>query len=104
MSPYCRTCDSQYSITQTNQNSIQKQIQNQVHVSQSLYSSTKSSLNSYINNSNEGKKHDSYERYLLKKKGKVVSQYGKKIDVPLHGNKSQSLGLTSYNNNCNLCN
>ena len=104
MSSYCRTCYSQTSIIQTKQNSVQKKIQNQVYVPQSLYSSTKSSLNSYINNTNEGNKHSNYERYLLKKKGKVVSQHGKKVDVALQGNKTKSLSLTSYNKNCNLCN
>jgi hypothetical protein len=104
MSSNCRKCAIQNSIVQTNQNSVQKKLQNQVLVPQSLYSSTKSCLNTYVNNNNEGKKHNSYERYLLKKKGKVISQQGKKIDVPSHGNKTKSLSLTSHNKNCNLCN
>ena len=51
---------------------IQKQIQKQVRQSSGLYTMNFSALNSTINNENEGKKHDSYQRYLNKKKGQVL--------------------------------
>ena len=81
----------------------QKQIQKQSSVPQSLYLSNINSLNSIINNKNEGKKHDSYQRYLLKKKGKVFSNQDTKTQLPIYGNKKSSLNISSYYNNCNFC-
>ena len=51
---------------------IQKKIQKQVRQSSGLYTMNFATLNSTINNENEGKKHDSYQRYLNKKKGQVL--------------------------------
>ena len=47
---------------------IQKTILKQNEVGQSLYIQNIASLNNTINGKNEGIKHDSYQRYLLKKK------------------------------------
>ena len=72
-------------------NSLQKIIQNQSGVSQSLYMCNITSINNTINNNNEGVKYDSYQRYLLKKKGVVFS-------------KQESLNISSeINKNCNFC-
>lgn len=43
-------------------------------VGQSLYIQNISSLNSKINNNNEGNKHNSYARYLMRKKGAIFSK------------------------------
>jgi len=75
----------------------QKKILKQTGVSQSQYMQNITSLNSNINNTNEGAKNSSYERYLNRKKGKVFSNQGKKISDPIYGNKSQSMSLTSKN-------
>ncbi len=102
----CNTCDSQTSIVNTNKESVQKTILNQNRVHQSLYIQNVASLNNTINNQNEGKKYDSYQRYLLKKKGKVLTQHGKKVaSTPVYGNKTKSMSVTNKNNlNCDLCN
>lgn len=105
MSSSCKTCDNQDSIVNTMSETVQKKIQKQTNVHQSLYLLNKSSLNNTINNNNEGKKYNSYDRYLLKKKGKVLSQHGKVISTnPKQGNKTKSLSITSLNKNCNFCN
>ena len=84
--------------------SVQKKILNQSMVSQSLYIQNIASLNSTINNNNEGKKLDSYQRYLMKKKGLLFSQQGKKQSTPLIGNKSKSFSFTNYmTNKCDKC-
>ena len=102
----CNTCDSQNSIIDTNKESVQKTILKQNRVHQSLYIQNIASLNNTINNTNEGKKYDSYQRYLLKKKGLVLTQHGKKsASTPVYGNKTKSMSVTSKNNsNCDLCN
>ena len=102
----CNTCTSQNSIVDTNKESVQKTILKQNSVHQSLYIQNISALNNKINNENEGKKYDSYQRYLLKKKGMVLTQHGKKVaPTPVYGNKTKSLSITSKNNsNCDLCN
>lgn len=88
--------------------SSQKDILNQVGVSQSQYLQNIASLHSHIDNTNEGVKNSNYDRYLNRKKGKVFSNQGKKIEAtPLYGNKTQSIGLTSKNtSDCStkLCN
>ena len=101
----CNTCDSQTSIVETNKDSTQKTILKQNKVHQSLYIQNIAALNNTINNTNEGQKYGSYERYLLKKKGKIFTQHGKREDeTPLYGNKTKSLSLTSKNNsNCDFC-
>tara|TARA_Y100000992_G_scaffold189035_1_gene128029 strand:- start:322 stop:621 length:300 start_codon:yes stop_codon:yes gene_type:complete len=80
-----------------NSESIQKEIMKQKGVSSSQYHQNKNSLNSTIQNQNEGSKHGSYQRYLDKKKGKVISNQGKTIaSTPQYGNKTNSMSLTSY--------
>jgi hypothetical protein len=75
----------------------QKKILKQVGVSQSQYMQNIASLHSNVNNTNEGAKNSSYERYLNRKKGKVLSNQGKTTSEPIYGNKSQSVSLTSKN-------
>ena len=86
----------------------QKKILKQTGVSQSQYLQNIASLNSNINNTNEGIKNNSYDRYLNRKKGKVLSNQGKKVaSEPSYGNKTQSISLTSKNtSDCSstLCN
>jgi len=86
-------------------NSLQKIIQNQSGVSQSLYMCNITSINNTINNNNEGVKYDSYQRYLLKKKGVVFSKQESIIQTPpKYGNKTNSLNISSeINKNCNFC-
>jgi len=87
---------------------IQKEILKQSCVSQSQYLQNIASLHSHIDNTNEGIKNASYERYLNRKKGKVFSNQGKTIaPEPSSGNKTQSVSLTSkVTTDCasNLCN
>ena len=86
-------------------NSLQKIIQNQSGGSQSLYMCNITSINNTINNNNEGVKYDSYQRYLLKKKGVVFSKQESIIQTPpKYGNKTNSLNISSeINKNCNFC-
>lgn len=80
-----------------NPDAIQKEIMKQKGVSSSQYQQNKKSLNSIIENTNEGVKHGSYQRYLDKKKGKVISNQGKLVaTTPKIGNKTKSVPLTSY--------
>lgn len=79
----------------------QKKILKQTSVSQGQYIQNVSSLNSTINNTNEGVKFNSYDRYLNKKKGKVLANQGKSTSTALKGNKTGSVSLTSKN--INLC-
>lgn len=86
----------------------QKRILKQTGVSQSQYLQNIASLHSSVNESNEGIKNNSYERYLNRKKGKVLSNQGKNVaSEPAMGNKTQSVSLTSKNtSDCSskLCN
>ena len=76
----------------------QKRILNQTSVSQSQYLQNISALHSHVDNTNEGVKNGSYERFLNRKKGKVLSNQGKSISTtPSIGNKTQSVSLTSKN-------
>ena len=86
-------------------NGLQKNIQKQSGVSQSLYMYNITSMNNSINHNNEGKKHDSYQRYLLKKKGVVFSKQESIIQKPpKYGNKTNSLNISSeVNKKCNFC-
>ena len=85
--------------------SLQKINQNQSGVSQSLYMCNITSINNTINNNNEGVKYDSYQRYLLKKKGVVFSKQESIIQKPpKYGNKTNSLNISSeVNKKCNFC-
>ena len=87
---------------------IQKDILKQTGVSQSQYLQNIASLHSHIDDTNEGIKNANYERYLNRKKGKVLSNQGKTIaSLPSVGNKTQSVSLTSKNtSDCSskLCN
>jgi hypothetical protein len=77
----------------------QRQILNQTGVSQSQYIQHIASMHSHINNTNEGIKNSNYDRYLNRKKGKVLSNQGKSIvSEPVVGNKTQSVHFTSKNN------
>ena len=102
----CKTCDSQTSIVSTNADVVQHSILKQNKVQQSLYIQNVASLNNTINTTNVGIKYDSYQRFLLKKKGKVFSQHGNNAaTTPSYGNKTKSLSVTSKNNsNCDFCN
>lgn len=84
---------------------VQKTILKQNRTQQSLYIQTIASLNNTTNTANEGKKHDSYQRYLMKKKGKVFSKQGNVVaSEPVYGNKTQSVTLSSKNNTkCDFC-
>lgn len=74
----------------------QKKILKQTGVSQSQYLQNIASLHSHIDNTNEGIKNASYERYLNRKKGKIISNQGKTVaSEPSVGNKTQSMSLTS---------
>ena len=78
--------------------SSQKEILKQTGVSQSQYLQNIAALHSHIDNTNEGIKNASYERYLNRKKGKVISNQGKTTtSAPSFGNKTQSVSLTSKN-------
>lgn len=79
----------------------QKKILKQTSVSQAQYIQNVSSLHSKITNTNEGVKFNSYDRYLNKKKGKVLANQGKLTNTALKGNKTQSFSLTNKNNS--LC-
>ena len=58
-------------------------------------------LNRTINNNNEGVKHNSYDRYLLNKKGKMASKLSTITSpIPIKGNKTRAFTISSYNNNC----
>ena len=79
------------------QDAIQKEIMKQKGVSSSQYQEHKSSFNNIIERTNEGVKHGSYQRYIDKKKGKVLSNQGKMVAAtPKIGNKTKSVPLTSY--------
>ena len=95
-------------MVNTDNNATQKNILNQTAVSQSQYLQNIAALNSSTNNVNEGIKNASYERYLNKKKGKVLANQGKKTSSnPKYGNKTDSVALTSkVNSDCStsLCN
>lgn len=85
---------------------VQKTILRQNRVPGSLYIQNIAALNHSIQTSNEGVKHGSYDRYLLKKKGILYSKQGtKQATTPLKGNKTQSFSLTSQMNSskCTFC-
>ena len=106
MSTSCKSCPyDETSSVSVNATNTQKSILNQNKVGQSLYIQNIASLNNTINTSNEGKKYDSYQRYLMKKKGKVFSKQGSVVaGTPSSGNKTRSFSLTSkMNANCNFC-
>ena len=101
----CKVCQDSTSLITINQNKVQKEILRQKGVHSSQYMQNIASLNNTINNTNVGRKLNSYDRYLLKKKGNVLSQQGKKISNAVKGNKTKSLQVSSYfNNNCNCIN
>ena len=105
MSSSCKTCgDDVSSLVALREVQTQKDILNQNKVGQSLYIQNVASLTNYVNTSNEGVKHDSYQRYLLKKKGKLFTNQENSVSsTPKYGNKRQSFSLTSKQNNCDFC-
>jgi hypothetical protein len=105
MSTSCKTCgDPLTPLVTLHELQTQKNILKQNKVGQSLYIQTIASLNNTINNDNEGKKYDSYQRYLMKKKGKVLSKQGAQVATKAkYGNKTKSIGLSSKANSCDFC-
>ena len=102
---------------------IQKEIQDQLHTSSSNYTQVLSSLTvaQTINNSNNKAwhnasdrshkkvgpnygvdiKHNSYDRYLAKKKSTTLkTQNSQQLQLPLQGNKTKYYSITSQHNNC----
>lgn len=111
-------------LTSHNAIQIQKEIQDQLHTSSSNYTQVLSSLSvaQTINMSNtrawhnasdrtqkkEGAnygvdiKHNSYDRYLAKKKSTTLKTQNNQSSqpIPLQGNKTKYYSLISQNNNC----
>ena len=81
----------------------QKEIQNQTSVHQSQYLDNVTMLNNTINNTNEGVKYSSYQRYLNKRKGNIITNQGSLIETPVIGNKSRSFFLSSKTKSRNEC-
>lgn len=99
----CNTCNQITSLQNSKSDIVQKNIQKQVSVSSSLYSMSLNSLNRNVNNNNVGVKHSCYDRYLSKKKGKLISNSNNNIaNIAKIGNKVKSYTISSYNSNC-LC-
>jgi hypothetical protein len=114
-------------LTSHNTIQIQKEIQDQLHTSAANYTQVISSLSvaQDINNSNSKAwhnasdrsqsskkigsnygvdiKHNSYDRYLAKKKSTTLKSQNSQTSqiTPLQGNKTKYYSLTSQNNNCN---
>ena len=91
-------------VNQDNPTTIQKQIQNQARVHSSLYTMEFSTLHNSINNSNEGKKHSSYDRRLRSLKQSVLKNNKTCVNssvTPLHGNKKQPYLISSLFKTCN---
>lgn len=99
----CNWCDGWipqskcYACTNYNKLSVEEAIQRQilkvVRLPSSQYLSNKSTLVSGNNiNGGVGKKHDSYERYLSKKKIGHLKQSTKTVS-PIQGNKTRSLAI-----------
>ena len=87
-----------------NINDIQKSILKQNKVHSSLYTNIKSTLNSNINNNNEGIKFNSYQRYMNKKKLNTYKKTGLKVSTnPIKGNKTKSFLITNAIKKCNTC-
>lgn len=82
-----------------NQEIIQKRINKQVRVPSSMYTMSFSTLNNTINNNNEGKKHDSYQRRLNNLKNRVRTQIKisdvKTNNEPKQGNKNKAFCIGS---------
>lgn len=97
----CRVCDTQTSQIDTNSVTVQKHIQNQARAYSSVYTMNIAAMNNSINNTNVGIKHGSYERYLLKKKGQVLSNVSRKVaSLPIKGNKTNATSLSSMMTQC----
>ena len=108
-------------LTSHNAIQIQKEIQDQLHTSSANYTQVLSSLSvaQAINKSNtkawhnasdrtqkkEGAnygvdiKHNSYDRYLAKKKSTTLKTQNNQ-SIPLQGNKTKYYSLITQNNNC----
>lgn len=111
-------------LTSHNAIQIQKEIQDQLHTSSSNYTQVLSSLavSQAINNSNTKAwhnasdrtqkkvgsnygvdiKHNSYDRYLAKKKSTTLKTQNSQTSqpIPLQGNKTKYYSLITQNNNC----
>ena len=100
----------------TSHNTIQTQkaIQNQLSSSSSNYTQVISALSQKIktptditNNSSLTKnkssldtKHNSYDRYLAKKKSGTLKTQNTQSSLPIKGNKTKYYSITTQNNNC----
>lgn len=113
-------------LTSHNAIQIQKEIQNQLHTTSANYTQVLSSLSvaQDINKSNTKVwhnasdrssekvgsnygvdiKHNSYNRYLAKKKSTTLKTQNSQTSqpFPLKGNKTKYYSLTTQNNNCNI--
>ena len=111
-------------LTSHNTIQIQKEIQDQLHTSSSNYTQVLGSLavSQAINNSNTKAwhnasdrtqkkvgsnygvdiKHNSYDRYLAKKKSTTLKTQNSQTSqpIPLQGNKTKYYSLITQNNNC----
>ena len=106
MNSNCKTCVLNLSsLEYININNIQKTILKQNRIYSSLYTNIKSSLNSNINNNNQGKKYNSYNRFMNKKKLNVFKKTGMNESAnPSQGNKTKSFLITNMIKKCNNCN
>tara|TARA_Y100000768_G_scaffold388697_1_gene386270 strand:- start:2299 stop:2670 length:372 start_codon:yes stop_codon:yes gene_type:complete len=84
----------------------QKRIWNQVRAQASLYTMNLASLNVAANTDNKNTiavKHNSYDRYLARKKGGYLLT-DENITNPKEGNKNKMYGMISnVNRNCSIC-
>ena len=92
----------------------QKTIQNQLSTSSSNYTQVISALSQKMktptditNNSSLTKnkssldtKHNSYDRYLAKKKSGTLKTQNNQSSLPIKGNKTKYYSITTQNNNC----
>ncbi len=84
------------------ENYIQKKIQNVVGVKSSLYTNNLKSL--YVNNENIDIKHNSYDRYLSRKKSQYIKTELQDINLkPKYGNKTFKLGIVRSNSCIKNC-
>lgn len=101
----CKVCVNNItSLVNNREKSTQKKILKQNKTMSSLYTNVVSSLNNTINNNNEGIKHNSYNRYLNKKKFNTFKKTGTKESLnPKQGNKTKSFLITELIKKCNNC-
>lgn len=78
--------------------SRQRRIMKQSQTSSSMYIQQRAALESNINNTNQGVKHDSYQRYLNKKKRnnmvRTLNDNDANVEPAKYGNKVQAFFMT----------